>query len=166
MTDGGLEATGPHVLETGVLRLGPSEARADIGSPPSPEPALPVVEADIFFLFDSADFAPGESAKLDRFAVALEDPAAAAVTFLVLGHTDAKGSAAYNCALSARRADALAAALAERGVAAGRLVAIGVGEALPRNAADPTAAENRRVAFAPLKAADADRIVRLARLCP
>lgn len=44
------------------------------------------------------------------------------------GHTDARGPAAYNLRLSRQRAEAVVAYLTRRGVAAGRLHAVGFGE--------------------------------------
>ena len=49
----------------------------------------------------------------------------------IVGHTDAAGEPAQNEALSRDRADAVKAALVQRGIEAGRLVAQGVGEASP-----------------------------------
>jgi outer membrane protein OmpA-like peptidoglycan-associated protein len=65
---------------------------------------------------------------------------------LVAGHTDALGDAAYNLALSRRRADAVARLLAAAGVPAGQLVVRGYGETAPlRQPSDPGL--NRRVSF-------------------
>jgi outer membrane protein OmpA-like peptidoglycan-associated protein len=63
----------------------------------------------------------------------------------VQGHTDAKGSAAYNEALSARRAQAVAEFLQGKGIRAERLRTEGKGfsELLMKD--QPEAAENRRV---------------------
>ncbi|XWN32518.1 MAG: OmpA family protein [Devosia sp.] len=194
MRESGLESTGGEVLEVGRLDLGrdagPTYLKASVSKNPTMGPSesanpataaaaaereadeargqasLAVVEADIFFRFDSDLFVSGEEAKVDRFAAALSDPATADFAFLVLGHTDAKGSATYNCRLSAQRAAALTDALTSRGVSSDRLIAIGVGEAIPRNADDPDAPENRRVAFAPLRPTDFAKIVRVQSLCP
>jgi outer membrane protein OmpA-like peptidoglycan-associated protein len=58
---------------------------------------------------------------------------------LVIGHTDAMGSAAYNRQLSAERAEAVRQALATYGIDASRIRAEGRGEAEPRG-------DNRTVA--------------------
>ncbi|GAA1648642.1 hypothetical protein GCM10009828_092450 [Actinoplanes couchii] len=63
------------------------------------------------------------------------------------GHTDSRGPAATNLALSRERADAVKDALVEYGVAADRLTAKGYGEAQPAVPNDTAGhrAENRRV---------------------
>ena len=70
----------------------------------------------------------------------------------VEGYTDADGDDGRNLSLSVERAEAVVAALVERGVAAERLYAIGYGESLP--VADNSTAEgkrlNRRIAFSVL----------------
>lgn len=65
----------------------------------------------------------------------------------VFGHTDDRGDAAYNQALSERRAVAVALFLAEKGVAKERLVGIGYGEERPVIEGETEAARtaNRRV---------------------
>jgi len=67
---------------------------------------------------------------------------------VISGHTDSRGSASYNQALSERRAAAVAAVLVrEHGVAANRVSARGVGEASPiaSNDTEEGRAQNRRV---------------------
>lgn len=141
-------------------------AVAEPSAPPDPATTLVVVEADVFFELGSATLRPSEAAKVDRFAGALAGPAAQGTTFLLLGHTDSTGSEAANCRLSERRAATLVEALSARGVARDKLLPIGAGEALPRNPADTRAAENRRVAFAPLTTADFAKVARLQAICP
>lgn len=63
------------------------------------------------------------------------------------GHTDATGSAEVNQNLSQGRADAVAAALTERGVAADRITATGFGSAQPKVEGDGANAANRRIEF-------------------
>lgn len=65
------------------------------------------------------------------------------------GHTDSDGSDATNQALSERRAAAVAAYLAAKGIDAGRLVTKGYGEAQPIAANDSARnkAQNRRIEF-------------------
>ncbi|UUZ57334.1 OmpA family protein [Massilia sp. H-1] len=66
---------------------------------------------------------------------------------VTVGHTDAKGSDAYNQALSLRRAEAVKAYLVSKGVAASRVYTEGKGEGQPvaDNKTDAGRAENRRV---------------------
>ena len=65
----------------------------------------------------------------------------------VVGHTDSQGEAAANQALSQRRADAVRAGLVDAGLARGRVVAKGQGEAQPiaDNSTAAGRARNRRV---------------------
>lgn len=65
----------------------------------------------------------------------------------VIGYTDSKGSTEYNQTLSVRRAQSVTAFLVNRGVAAGRLTAAGLGERMPVASNDTEAgrAQNRRV---------------------
>ena len=63
------------------------------------------------------------------------------------GHTDSTGTKAGNQALSQQRAAAVAAWLVAKGVAAGRLTAVGMGDTKPiaDNSTDDGRAKNRRV---------------------
>jgi OOP family OmpA-OmpF porin len=65
------------------------------------------------------------------------------------GYTDAQGSDAANQKLSQRRADSVRQYLVDKGIEAGRLTAVGYGEAQPIATNDTPAgrAENRRVEF-------------------
>jgi outer membrane protein OmpA-like peptidoglycan-associated protein len=106
----------------------------------------PNVDMQIFFAFDSADIEPEALTSLNELGKALSNPALGHATFLIAGHTDAKGSEDYNLALSQRRAEAVKAFLVQTyHVDAGRLSAIGFGEEQLKNKDDPFAEENRRV---------------------
>ncbi|WP_375466397.1 OmpA family protein [uncultured Methylobacterium sp.] len=67
-------------------------------------------------------------------------------TFLIAGHTDAKGSEATNQTLSERRADALKRYLVVTfGIPAANLITVGYGKTHLKTATDPNSRENRRV---------------------
>ena len=84
---------------------------------------------------------------VEALGKALTDPALKGNTFILAGHTDAKGKASYNQALSERRADAVKRFLIEKfGIPAATLVTAGYGSTHLKNTNDPFAAENRRVA--------------------
>ncbi|MDV2450279.1 OmpA family protein [Xanthomonas hortorum] len=82
----------------------------------------------ILFDFDKAEIRPDAARVLDVLAAALGK--VSTKDMQVRGHTDAKGSDAYNQALSERRADAVLAALRTRG-AAQSAGAKGYGESQP-----------------------------------
>lgn len=82
---------------------------------------------------------------LDEFARALSDPSLVSARFNVDGHTDARGSDAFNQALSVRRAESVVRYLESRGVDRDRLQAKGHGESDLRNPSDPFDGINRRV---------------------
>ncbi|MEO6733388.1 MAG: OmpA family protein [Ferruginibacter sp.] len=69
---------------------------------------------------------------------------------LIEGHTDDKGTDAYNMTLSQKRANAVGNYLKSAGIASSRLTIKWYGETQPKvdNSSDQTRAENRRVEFA------------------
>ncbi len=97
------------------------------------------------FDFDSARLQAVSKPLLQNLAEAMATPRLTGTRFLVQGHTDAKGTAAYNEALSARRAQAVAEFLQSKGIQAERLQTEGKGfsELLLKD--QPEAPENRRV---------------------
>lgn len=100
----------------------------------------------IHFDFDKADIRPESKGQLDEIAALMQGDAALKLT--VVGHTDNRGSAAYNTDLSRRRAEAVVGALtAQHGIAADRLTAQGSGSSSPVAPNDDEAgrARNRRV---------------------
>lgn len=80
--------------------------------------------------------------------IATELAACGGTVVEVGGHTDLEGAAAFNQDLSNRRANAVVAALVERGVSAGSLTAKGYGETSPIDTSGPeNNPVNRRIAF-------------------
>jgi len=97
-------------------------------------------------------FAPGQAAlrpearaNLARVVAFVQGAANAPIR--IEGHTDSRGSANLNQALSQRRAEAVRAALIEDGVDGARLSAVGMGEDQPvaDNASEQGRSRNRRV---------------------
>lgn len=120
----------------------PTEAlpKADIAK------ALPSVNLEVHFDYKSARITPQAVDLLTALGRALSDERLAGQTFLITGHTDAKGGPTYNLRLSQARAEAVREFLIKYfGVGRGRLTAEGHGLRQLRNASMPFAAENRRV---------------------
>lgn len=118
-----------------------------------PSQAAAECEEELARLLDAAriEFASG-SVVINVASGAVLDLAARAAadcpgTLRVEGHTDSTGNAAINDELSQQRAEAVRAALIERGVPADRLVAAGYGSAHPvgDNATEDGRARNRRI---------------------
>jgi outer membrane protein OmpA-like peptidoglycan-associated protein len=100
----------------------------------------------IYFDFNRATLKPESRRGLDDMAAVLQQLGEKA--FVIEGHTDGIGSDRYNDELSARRADAVKAALVnEHGVAGARLSTAGYGKRRPIESNDTLAgrARNRRV---------------------
>jgi outer membrane protein OmpA-like peptidoglycan-associated protein len=105
---------------------------------------------NITFNYDSAELTHEAQTMLDRIAVALHDPSNRTLDYRIEGHTDAKGSIAYNQVLSQRRAEAVRNYLITMGISEERLLAVGFGKTrlLPNPPApSPYASVNRRVQF-------------------
>ena len=118
--------------------------------PPAEEPAPApqsqrIVLRGVQFEFDKSDIRPDAGVILDEAANQLSQIPGARVS--VDGHTDSRGSDAYNQALSERRAASVREYLVNKGVDASRLSSNGYGEAQPvaDNASDDGRALNRRV---------------------
>jgi outer membrane protein OmpA-like peptidoglycan-associated protein len=100
----------------------------------------------IQFDFNSARIRPQSYRSVGLMADALYHPYLLGYRFLVVGHTDGKGSREYNLKLSQQRADAIRWALLNPfGIEPRRIEAIGLGEEQLLNRANPEAAQNRRV---------------------
>jgi outer membrane protein OmpA-like peptidoglycan-associated protein len=103
-------------------------------------------DIEVQFEFDSARLTRAARASLAVLGRALESGELQDFDYLIAGHTDAKGSAAYNRALSYDRARAVRDYLIDRfDINPRRLHVIGWGESRLKNPRKPFAAVNRRV---------------------
>jgi outer membrane protein OmpA-like peptidoglycan-associated protein len=95
----------------------------------------------------SAAIEPEHAIEFDRLVRAME--ALPNITALVIGHSDQRGDAATNLALSQARADAVVAYVVAHGIAASRLTAQAVGDGDPLTQQSDAAglALNRRIEF-------------------
>ena len=110
--------------QTRALRPGAaSMSTAPAAAPAKPKPAS--INMQINFEYNSAEIAGSSAKTMATLAKALASPQLEGRKFTVIGHTDASGSAAYNKALSDRRAAAVRSYLIENGVAGSRLKAAG-----------------------------------------
>lgn len=146
-----------------VYRFGGNDEPAPVVAPvkpapvaepaPAPEPEPQIVTKTFefqrldskTFANDSASLSAEKKAQLDDLVVFMNEHPQAKVE--VTGHTDSSGPEAYNQKLSEKRAQAVATALEEKGIAASRITATGQGESNPV-ASNKTAEgreQNRRV---------------------
>ncbi len=110
------------------------------------EAKAPNVDVQILFAFDSDEILPEARPDLDALGQALSDEKLKSGSFLIAGHTDAKGSDDYNLDLSQRRARSVKDFLVETyHVDPTRLAVIGFGEEQLKNEDDPESGDNRRV---------------------
>jgi outer membrane protein OmpA-like peptidoglycan-associated protein len=101
--------------------------------------------SNVTFATASADLNAQFFSVLDSVALVLKEYNKTLVE--VAGHTDSVGGAAYNQALSERRAQTVANYLASRGIPSKRILTVGAGETRPVASNDTEAgrAANRRV---------------------
>ena len=131
---GGPGTPGRDVRDIGE---GPRKVRVDYGRS---------VDLTVFFAYDSAALTPEARVQLEPLGRALQSPELTPYGFLIGGHTDARGGAAYNRQLSEARALVVKAHLVEvYRIDPARLVAYGWGDRRPRDRAHRFAAINRRV---------------------
>ncbi len=136
-----------------LLRLGPVTKGVEV-VPDSEADVVPAEAAArrevtlpaIRFEFDSDRFTPAAREQVRILGNALLRPELLPFSFSVQGHTDSVGDEAYNRRLSQRRARAVSRYLVETmGIAAVRLIEVGLGESAPLPGLAPDDGRNRRV---------------------
>jgi outer membrane protein OmpA-like peptidoglycan-associated protein len=106
----------------------------------------PNIDLEINFEYNSDILSARGLQQVTALGKALASEELKGATFVVAGHTDAKGSDTYNQGLSERRADAVKRFLKDKyGIENANLVTVGHGKSQLKNAEQPLAAENRRV---------------------
>lgn len=115
----------------------------------APEPQAPQSEVitlhGVLFDYNSSKLTPAAESQLLELMAKLKNTDVTSIK--VIGHTDSKGSDAYNQKLSERRASSVAAFLLNQGLAPDKLTSQGMGESQPvaDNATEEGRAQNRRV---------------------
>ena len=104
------------------------------------------IDLTVYFAFDSAEISPQAEPVLNTLGEALARQDYKGRTFVLAGHTDAKGTAEYNQGLSERRAEAVKRYIVSRFKLGGDdLLTAGYGFERLKDTKNPYAEENRRV---------------------
>ena len=136
---------------TAISRTATAERMRQILTVPAGSGTEVSLVAPVPFRVGSAALTAEARALLGRLADAMQHEALAGVRFVLEGHTDASGSAAYNLELSERRAESVFEFLVLRGVALERLSVQAYGESRSLPGVDPYDARNRRVEVVKLR---------------
>lgn len=104
---------------------------------------------DIYFEYDKSNITPEGAAELDKLVQVMK--AKPNMVIMAKAHTDNRGSAEYNLALSDRRAKAMAQYVISKGIDTARLSGQGYGESEPKvkceTCTEEQHAQNRRIEF-------------------
>lgn len=107
---------------------------------------LPSIDLEIQFDYNSDMLRPDQYPKLKELAQVLSGDRFRSFHIAFLGHSDAKGSQAYNLELSRRRAKAVSDFVSGiGGLPPDRLIVAGLGSRKLKNPSDPFGSQNRRV---------------------
>ena len=134
----------PDDLKSNAVQVEGRRRRADAAPGPS-------IDLAVNFEYASAKLTADARIVLDNLGQALSDPALSNSRFRIAGHTDARGSEAYNLTLSRQRARSVADYLqSQHHIDAKRLSIEGFGRSQLLDPANPESAVNRRVQIANL----------------
>ena len=124
------EDTGGAKGEGGAATAGSATTTAPVAVEPGTAQDFIVNVGDrVFFAFDKSNLDAKAQETLDKQAAWLEKYPA--VTILVAGHCDERGTREYNLALGERRANATKDYLVSKGIAANRIKTISYGKERP-----------------------------------
>jgi outer membrane protein OmpA-like peptidoglycan-associated protein len=103
--------------------------------------------SSVLFGFDKSGLSSDAKMNLDKLVTVLNSYADTDIE--IQGHTDSKGSEAYNQDLSVKRTRTVSYYLTDKGISSDRLTVKGFGESLPKyeNDTENGRAQNRRVEF-------------------
>jgi outer membrane protein OmpA-like peptidoglycan-associated protein len=103
--------------------------------------------SNVLFAFDKSDLSTDAKTNLDKLVKVLNGYPDTNIE--LQGHTDSKGSEAYNQTLSEKRATSVSGYLSGQGITASRVTIKGFGETIPKydNETEEGRAQNRRVEF-------------------
>ena len=121
----------PPAVTAPTAPVAPPAAPAAPVAPPAPSVQKITLASKALFDFDKAILKPEGQAVLDREIVSRIREVQKLELVLVTGHTDRLGSQQYNQKLSERRAAAVAAYLASKGVAKDKIETLGMGKTQP-----------------------------------
>ncbi len=144
-------ATGTSIED--VVNWAPVDQQGAVLAPPSRQSierigdsALPSVDLEIFFEYNSDRLTPFARQQLDALIPALINAVRQNNRLVFVGHTDSSGGYEYNLALSVRRAKAVGDyVVARSGIAPDWVGTQGRSYSEPKNAFNTAAPENRRV---------------------
>jgi len=106
----------------------------------------PSMNLNVNFEFDSAALTSDGKVLVGNLGRAFKDPRLAGQKFIIEGHTDGKGTDAYNKALSERRAETVRKELiSQHGADASRVEAVGFGKTQLLDKTNAESWVNRRV---------------------
>ena len=128
----------------GPVAAQPTAPKPEPTPAPTPPKAEEPVSVSVLFDFDRSVVRPGEASKLDELATKSKGRANDRLD--AVGHADRIGGDSYNLALSKRRAEAVSAYLAGKGVDVKRIrtEAKGEGEAVTGEACTSMGPESRK----------------------
>jgi outer membrane protein OmpA-like peptidoglycan-associated protein len=141
----GLGGAGAGGIAAAGTTLGLEGALKELQAQVTPQEIKIDLAADVLFDFDKSDLKPAAETQLGNLLTVVNSRPNASVS--IEGHTDVRGEAPYNQALSQRRAESVRDWLAAHGVTASRITASGAGESRPvrTGASEADHQANRRV---------------------
>jgi outer membrane protein OmpA-like peptidoglycan-associated protein len=144
----GTALTAARLRQMALQSLSDPARASRMNRPPLTDELEKLAQLTIAINFDlgSARIRPDSFQAVGLMADSLYHPYLQGYRFLIVGHTDARGSRESNLKLSEQRANAIREALINPfGISASRIESVGLGEEQLLKPANPEAGENRRV---------------------